>query len=134
MSELLSIVTEEKAFQDASEAVGEDDISEEIYHTLEKTEPTVEVAVPTDEAYITTTEDKSTAVEAEVAATGMETGITELLSIASGITEILSIESEKKSFQDTAPAVAEDDAHEENNHTSEMLELLSHSRGENDGL
>jgi hypothetical protein len=130
----LSVETEEKVFQDASDAVSEDDVSEEIYHTLEKAEPTVEVAVPTDEAYITETEEKSTVVEAEVAATGMETGITELLSIASGITEILSIESEKKSFQDTSVAVAEDRAHEENNHTSEMLELLSHSHGENDGL
>ncbi|MEI6259083.1 MAG: HEAT repeat domain-containing protein [Deltaproteobacteria bacterium] len=132
ISELIE--TEENAFQDASDAASEDDISEESYHTLEKAEPTVEVAVPTDEAYITATEDKSTAVEAEIAATGMETGITELLSIASGITEILSIESEKKSFQDTAAAVTEDGAHEENNHTSEMLELLSHSRGENDGF
>jgi hypothetical protein len=141
----LSVETEENAFQDASDAASEDDISEESYHTLEKAEPTVEVAVPTDEAYveaavptdeayITETEEKSTAVDAEVAATGMETGITELLSIASGITEILSIESEKKSFQDTPAAVTEDGAHEENNHTSEMLELLSHSRGENDGF
>ena len=130
----LSVETEYLAFQDASDAASEDDVSEEIYHTFEKAEPTVEVAVPTDEAYITETEEKSTAVDAEVAATGMETGITELLSIASGITEILSIESEKKSFQDTSPAVVEDGAHEENNHTSEMLELLSHSRGENDGF
>ena len=130
----LSVETEENAFQDASDAASDDDVSEEIYHTLEKAETTVEVAVPTDEAYITETEEKSTAVDAEVAALGMETGITELLSIASGITEVLSINSEEKSFQDTAAAVAEDGAYEENNHTSEMLELLSHSRGENDGF
>ncbi len=130
----LGVETEEQAFQDASDAASEDDVSEGIYHTLEKADPTVEVAVPTDDAYIASSEENSTAVETEIVATGMETGITELLSIASGITEILSIESEKKSFHDTAAAVAEDGAHDENNHTSEMLELLSHSRGENDGL
>lgn len=129
----LSVENEAQAFHDAYDAAAEDDVSEEIYHTLEKAEPTVEVVVPTNEAYIAETEENVPAVGAEVAATGMDTGITELLSIASGITDILSIESEKKSFQDTA-AVAEDGAHEENNHTSEMLELLSHSRGENDGL
>jgi len=130
----LSVETEENAFQDAPDAALEDDVSEEIYHTLEKAEHPVEVAVPTNEAYIAATEEKSNAVDAEVAATGMETGITELLSIASGITEVLSINSDEKSFQDTAAAVVEDGAHEENNHTSEMLELLSHSRGENDGF